>query len=101
MSSHVSEPGGAGTPATNITQLSPEPFVQEFLRLVDEGWKPDLHEFVDRVRFVAEMVDIWRLGLAELGHLHHALANGRHLSRRVGCDDRREDIATECWPNLK
>ena len=49
MSSHVSEPGGAGTPATNITQLSPEPFVQEFLRLVDEGWKPDLHEFVDRV----------------------------------------------------
>ena len=49
MSSQVSEPGGAGTPATNITQISPEPFVQEFLRLVDEGWKPDLHEFVDRV----------------------------------------------------
>ena len=49
MSSNVSEPGAAGTPVTNVEQLTPEPFVQEYLRLVDEGWDPDLREFVDRV----------------------------------------------------
>jgi len=49
MSREVSESGVHDTPVTQTENLSSEPFVQEFLHLVDEGWEPDLEEFIKRV----------------------------------------------------
>jgi len=49
MSREVSEAGATGTPVQQAEHLNSEPFVQEFLHLVDEGWEPDLEEFLDRV----------------------------------------------------
>ena len=36
-------------PSSSIEICSEEPFVQEYLRLLDEGWEPDLEEYVRRV----------------------------------------------------
>ena len=39
----------SGTPLTDTESPETETFVQEFLRLVNEGWEPELEEFIRRV----------------------------------------------------